>query len=48
MHSKNNNKTQTFIQGLRPYTSSIPKTLKSISEKDIIIQTSWTIGQNGK
>ncbi len=28
MHSKNNNKTQKFIQGLRPFSSSIPKTLK--------------------
>ena len=28
MHSKNNNKTQTFIQGLRPFSSSIPRTLK--------------------
>ena len=28
MHSKNNNKTQQFIQGLRPFSSSIPKTLK--------------------
>ena len=28
MHSKNNNKTQTFLQGLRPFSSSIPKTLK--------------------
>ena len=28
MRSKNNNKTQTFIQGLRPFSSSIPKTLK--------------------
>ena len=28
MHSKNNNKTHTFIQGLRPFSSSIPKTLK--------------------
>jgi hypothetical protein len=28
MHSKNNNKTQTFIQGLRPFSRSIPKTLK--------------------
>ena len=27
MHSKNNNKTLTFIQGLRPFSSSIPKTL---------------------
>ena len=28
MHSKNNNKSQTVIQGLRPFSSSIPKTLK--------------------
>ena len=28
MHSKNNNKTKGFIQGLRPFSSSIPKTLK--------------------
>ena len=28
MHNKNNNKTQQFIQGLRPFSSSIPKTLK--------------------
>ena len=28
MHSKNNNKTQSFIQGLRPFSNSIPKTLK--------------------
>jgi len=28
MHNKNNNKTQTFIQGLRPFSSSIPKALK--------------------
>ena len=28
MHYKNNNKTQTFVQGLRPFSSSIPKTLK--------------------
>ena len=28
MHRKNNNKSQTFIQGLRPFSSSIPKTLK--------------------
>tara|TARA_B100001057_G_scaffold367480_1_gene370835 strand:- start:3777 stop:4262 length:486 start_codon:yes stop_codon:yes gene_type:complete len=28
MHSKNNNKSQNFIQGLRPFSSSIPKTLK--------------------
>jgi hypothetical protein len=28
MHNKNNNKTSAFIQGLRPFSSSIPKTLK--------------------
>ena len=28
MHSKNNNKSQTFIQGLRPFSSSVPKTIK--------------------
>ena len=28
MHNKNNNKTQMFLQGLRPFSSSIPKTLK--------------------
>ena len=28
MHNKNNNKTKTFIQGLRPFSSSIPKNLK--------------------
>ena len=28
MHNKNNNKTQTYIQGLRPFSNSIPKTLK--------------------
>ena len=28
MHNKNNNKTLTFIQGLRPFSSSIPKTIK--------------------
>ena len=33
MHSKNNNKSQTFIQGLRPFSSSIPKTLKKYLRK---------------
>ena len=28
MHNKNNNKTKTHIQGLRPFSTSIPKTLK--------------------
>ncbi len=33
MHNKNNNKTQTFIQGLRPFSSSIPKGLKKYLKK---------------
>ena len=33
MHRKNNNKTRTFIQGLRPFSSSIPKTLKKHLKK---------------
>ena len=28
MHSKNNNKTLTYIQGLRPFSDAIPKTFK--------------------
>tara|TARA_B100000609_G_C16967472_1_gene307180 strand:- start:105 stop:590 length:486 start_codon:yes stop_codon:yes gene_type:complete len=28
MHNKNNSKSHTYIQGLRPFSSSIPKTLK--------------------
>ena len=28
MHSKDNNKLKNFTQGLRPFSSSIPKTLK--------------------
>ena len=28
MHNKNNNKTQIYIQGLRPFSTSIPKALK--------------------
>tara|TARA_B100000886_G_scaffold308503_1_gene242171 strand:- start:48 stop:533 length:486 start_codon:yes stop_codon:yes gene_type:complete len=28
MHNKNNSKTNTYIQGLRPFSSSIPKTLR--------------------
>ena len=28
MHNKNNNKTLTYMQGLRPFSSSIPKILK--------------------
>ena len=34
MHNKNNNKTQAFIQGLRPFSSSIPKTLKKHLKKN--------------
>ena len=34
MHSKNNNnKSRNFIQGLRPFSSSIPKTLKKHLKK---------------
>tara|TARA_Y100000768_G_scaffold346655_1_gene294343 strand:+ start:876 stop:1367 length:492 start_codon:yes stop_codon:yes gene_type:complete len=33
MHNKNNNKTKTFIQGLRPFSTSIPKTLKKYIKK---------------
>ena len=33
MHSKNNNKSMNFIQGLRPFSSSIPKTLKKHLKK---------------
>jgi hypothetical protein len=33
MHNKNNNKTLTFNQGLRPFSSSIPKTLKKYLRK---------------
>ena len=33
MHKKNNNKSQTFIQGLRPFSSSIPKILKKHLKK---------------
>ena len=33
MHSKNNNKSLPFIQGLRPFSSSIPKTLKKYLRK---------------
>ena len=33
MHNKNNNKTQYYIQGLRPFSTSIPKTLKKYLRK---------------
>ena len=33
MHNKNNNKTLTYVQGLRPFSSSIPKTLKKYLKK---------------
>ena len=33
MNNRNNNKTQTFIQGLRPFSSSIPKTLRKHLKK---------------
>ena len=33
MHDKNNNKTKSYIQGLRPFSSAIPKTLKKYLKK---------------
>ena len=33
MHRKYNNKSSNFIQGLRPFSSSIPKTLKKYLRK---------------
>ena len=33
MHSKDNNKLKNFIQGLKPFSSSIPKTLKKHLKK---------------
>ena len=34
MQIKNNNKSKTFIQGLRPFANSIPKTLKKHLKKN--------------
>ena len=52
MHRKNNNKTQTFIQGLRPFSSSIPKTLKKHLRKGSFnysnIVDNWTKMVNKK
>ena len=46
MHNKNNNKTQTYIQGLRPFSSSIPKMLKKHIRKGAFnysnIVDNWT------
>ena len=46
MHNKNNNKTQTYIQGLRPFSSSIPKMLKKYIRKGTFnysnIVDNWT------
>ena len=33
MHNKNNSKTKSYIQGLRPFSTSIPKTLKKYLKK---------------
>ena len=33
MHNKNNNKSQTYIQGLRQFSNSVPKTLKKYLRK---------------
>ena len=52
MHSKNNNKTQMFVQGLRPFSSSIPKTLKKHLKKSgynySAIVDNWTKMVNKK
>ena len=34
MHNKNNNKSSTFMQGLRPFSNSIPKTLRKHLKKN--------------
>ena len=34
MHNKNNNKSKKLIQGLRPFSSAIPKTLKKYLRKN--------------
>ena len=33
MHNKDNNKSKNFIQGLKPFSSSIPRTLKKYLKK---------------
>ena len=33
MHSKDNNKFKNFVQGLRPFSSSVPKSLKKYLRK---------------
>ena len=45
MHKKNNNKTKSFIQGLRPF-SIIPSKLKKILKKMVTtLQALLIIGQ---
>ena len=34
MHNKNNNKSKKLIQGLRPFSSAIPRTLKKYLRKN--------------
>ena len=52
MHNKNNNKTETYIQGLRPFSSSIPKMLKKYIRKGAFnysnIVDNWTKMVNRK
>ena len=52
MHNKNNNKTETYIQGLRPFSSSIPKMLKKYIRKGSFnysnIVDNWTKMVNRK
>ncbi len=52
MHDKNNNKTNTFIQGLRPFSKSLPQGLKKLLKKGSYnfsnIVDNWTkmVGKN--
>ena len=46
MHKKNNNKTKSFIQGLRPFSSIIPSKIKKNLKKMVtILQALLIIGQ---
>ena len=42
MHNKNNSKTVSFIQGLRPFSSSIPKNLKKPNQPHDHAPGKWT------
>ena len=48
MHNKDINKLKNFTQGLKPFSNSIPKTLKKyLKKEDIIILILLIIGLNG-